>query len=125
MSNTTKILIVDDEPNILVALDFLLQRKGFVTQKAENGLEALALAPQFGPHLVVLDVMMPGMDGFEVAQRLRQLPDMADVRIVFLTAKGTLGDKEMGYKSGADYYLTKPFDNDTFIQTIEEIVTYG
>ena len=125
MNTATRILIVDDEPNILLVLDFLLSRLGYPIQKAENGLDALKITAEFRPTLIVLDVMMPGMDGFEVAQRIRQQPEMVDVRIVFLTAKGTILDKQTGYNSGADYYLTKPFDNDEFIQIIQEIVAYG
>ena len=118
MNTATRILIVDDEPNILLVLDFLLSRLGYPIQKAENGLDALKITAEFRPTLIVLDVMMPGMDGFEVAQRIRQQPEMVDVRIVFLTAKGTILDKQTGYNSGADYYLTKPFDVEQLLQAV-------
>lgn len=120
-----KILIVDDEPNIVIALEFLLLREGHRIEKAFNGLQALEIAAEFLPDLVVLDVMMPGIDGFEVANKMRQSPDLENTKIVFLTAKGTQRDKATGYASGAEYYLVKPFDNEEFVQTITEIITYG
>lgn len=127
--NTTdtaaKILIVDDEPNIVIALEFLLQREGYRVAKAYQGVEALAVAEVFLPDIIVLDVMMPGIDGFEVARRMRNVPALEAVKIVFLTAKGTQRDKETGYASGAEYYMVKPFDNEVFVNTINEIMAYG
>lgn len=121
----TKIMIVDDEPNIVVAVQFLLDREGYQTEAAYDGRQALELCAEFKPDLIVLDVMMPGMDGFEVARLLRQSGQYDDLKIVFLTAKGTQRDKAAGYASGAEYYLVKPFDNDELVQTIREIILYG
>ncbi len=123
--SAAKVLIVDDEPNIVIALEFLLQREGYQVEKAYNGLHALELAAEFTPDIVVLDVMMPGMDGFEVARRMRQIDQLEMTKIVFLTAKGTQRDKETGYASGGEYYLIKPFDNEVFVHTINEIMAYG
>ena len=127
--NTTdtaaKILIVDDEPNIVIALEFLLQREGYRVAKAYQGVEALAVAEVFLPDIIVLDVMMPGIDGFEVARRMRNVPALEAVKIVCLTAKGTQRYKETGYASGAEYYMVKPFDNEVFVNTINEIMAYG
>ncbi len=120
-----KILIVDDEPNIVTALEFLLEREGFQVEKAYNGVSALERAGTFLPDIVVLDVMMPGMDGFEVARQMRQTPALEYTKIVFLTAKGAQRDKEAGYANGAEYYMIKPFDNDLFVHTIHEIMAYG
>lgn len=117
----TRILIVDDEPNIVLALEFLLKRAGYQTEKAYNGPQALELATEFVPDLIVLDVMMPGMDGFEVAREIRRSAALEHAKIVFLTAKGTQRDKSAGYDSGAEYYIVKPFDNDELLQTINEI----
>lgn len=129
MSNTTaspaKILIVDDEPNIIIAIEFLLQRAGFEVFTAFSGIQALELANDCLPHLVILDVMMPGLNGFEVAAQLRQNPVFENLKIVFLTAKGTEADKETGYAKGAEYYLVKPFDNDHLVSTVQEIISYG
>jgi DNA-binding response OmpR family regulator len=116
---------VDDEPNIVTAIEFLLQREGYQTHKAYNGLQALDIAADLRPDVVILDVMMPGMDGFEVAKRMRENPALEYTRIVFLTAKGTQRDKAHGYANGAEYYMVKPFDNDEFVNTVNEIMTYG
>lgn len=124
-ASPAKVLIVDDEPNILSALEFLLEREGYQVDKAFDGVQALEAAGRFLPDIVVLDVMMPGMDGFEVARRLRQLPALEYTKIVFLTAKGTRHDKAAGYSSGGEYYLIKPFDNEAFVNTIHEIMAYG
>ncbi len=123
--SAAKVLIVDDEPNIVIALEFLLQREGYQVQKAYNGVQALEMADGFQPDIIVLDVMMPGMDGFEVARRIRQQPALEMAKILFLTAKGTQRDKETGYANGAEYYLIKPFDNEVFVHTIHEIMAYG
>jgi len=120
-----KVLIVDDEPNIVIALEFLLEREGFAVHKAYNGQQAIAQAQQLVPDIIVLDVMMPGMDGFEVARQIRNNPALEYTKIVFLTAKGTQRDKETGYAHGAVYYLIKPFDNEVFVATILEIMEYG
>lgn len=123
--NSAKILVVDDEPNIVIALEYLLQREGYEVQKAYNGQQALDCMENWTPDIVVLDVMMPGMNGFEVARRLREIPALEQTKIIFLTAKGTQRDKESGYASGAEYYMIKPFDNDVFISTVNEIMAYG
>lgn len=120
-----KVLLVDDEPNILIAIEFLMKQEGFIVEKAKNGEEALQKAATFQPDLIILDVMMPGMDGFEVARILRNTPTLLNVKIVFLTAKGTDHDKINGYSKGGDIYLTKPFDNDELVMVISELATYG
>ena len=123
--HSAKILVVDDEPNIVIALEYLLQREGYEVQKAYNGQQALDCMENWTPDIVVLDVMMPGMNGFEVARRLREIPALELTKIIFLTAKGTQRDKESGYASGAEYYMIKTFDNDVFISTVNEIMAYG
>ncbi|NJK82767.1 MAG: response regulator [Saprospiraceae bacterium] len=123
-TNTT-VLIVDDEPNIVVAVEFLLQQEGYAVLKAFDGNTALALATQHQPSLVILDVMMPSMTGFEVARKIRENPLLEDTHIIFLTAKGTTADKFEGYANGAEAYLAKPFDNQKLMDTINEMVTYG
>lgn len=120
-----KILIVDDEPNIVTALEFLLEREGYRIKKAYNGMEALAVARQFHPDIVLLDVMMPEMDGFEAARRIRQLPSLENAKIIFLTAKGTQSDRQTGYNNGAEYYIVKPFDNAELVGVVNEVLVYG
>jgi len=119
------VLLVDDEPNILVPLEFLVKKEGYDTLTAGNGKEALKMLEQHPINIVVLDVMMPGLGGFEVAQKIRQNPKWEDIRIIFLTAKGTTADKMAGYKSGGEIYLTKPFDNEELIETINGVVEFG
>jgi DNA-binding response OmpR family regulator len=115
------ILLVDDEPNILLALEFLMTQQGFTIEKASSGEEALGVMDIFRPDLVILDVMMPGIDGFEVAMSIRNSSEYNNVRIIFLTAKGTGEDKLKGYGSGGEVYITKPFDNDDLVNTVNEI----
>lgn len=124
-AKNTKVLLVDDEPHILVALEFLVQQQGYTVFKATNGAEALQAMQQHHPEVVVLDVMMPGMDGFEVARHIRQSEDFDQTRIIFLTAKGTQRDRFKGYESGGEIYITKPFDNEDLIHTINEVVEFG
>lgn len=123
--NRKRILLVDDEPNILLPLEFLMQQQGYEVDKAHNGHEALDKIHSRLPDIVILDVMMPGMDGFEVARRIRSVPSYEHVRIVFLTAKGTYQDKMNGYDNGGEVYLTKPFDNAELVQAVNDLMVYG
>ncbi|MEM6398057.1 MAG: response regulator [Bacteroidota bacterium] len=120
-----RVLVVDDEPAILLSVKFLIERAGFETHAATNGNEAIELAREVLPQIAVLDVMMPGMDGFKLAEQLRTIDHLSDLRIVFLTAKGTPQDVSEGYRSGGEVYLTKPFDNDDLVNTIQELAAYG
>jgi DNA-binding response OmpR family regulator len=109
MSAPKKILIADDEPNILISLEFLMKREGHEVHVARNGIEALAAITSLRPDLVLLDVMMPGKSGFEVCQAVRADESLAGVKIVKLTAKGRDTDIAQGLGVGADAYVTKPF----------------
>lgn len=107
MSQT--ILIADDEPNIVISLEFLLKREGYDVHVARDGEQALAAIRRLRPALVLLDVMMPKMSGYEVCQAVRAAPELAATRILMLTAKGHTTDKAKGTALGADAYVTKPF----------------
>jgi two-component system OmpR family response regulator len=109
----TRVLVVDDEPNIARLLAMALRYEGFVVETAGDGRGALAAVRSFGPHLVVLDVMLPDLDGFEVARRLRATAE--PVPVLFLTARDSVADRVRGLTLGGDDYLTKPF-------AIEELV---
>jgi DNA-binding response OmpR family regulator len=124
-AEAAKILIVDDEPNIVLAIEFLLQRQGYRTEKAYDGLQALEMVADFQPDIVILDVMMPGLNGFELGQKIRQMPRLENTKIIFLTAKGTQRDKQMGYENGAEAYIIKPFDNEELVTTVHEMMAYG
>jgi len=117
-----KVLIVDDEPSIVLAINHLLTTAGYNTDTAENGLEALQKVQQFQPNLMVLDVMMPEMDGFSVALKLREESKHKNLKILFLTAKISDKDRFNGYASGADHYLTKPFDNDELVMKVQQML---
>ena len=125
LQNQTKILLVDDEPNILVAIEFLLAKEGYQIQKAFDGQQAIEKVESFHPNIIILDVMMPGLDGFEVARRVRHMDGNDDIKIIFLTAKGTTQDKMKGYSTGGEYYLIKPFDNDELVNLVKELVAFG
>ena len=121
----SRILIVDDEPHIVTAVEFLLRRNGYIVDKAYDGLQGLELALGHPPDIVILDVMMPGMDGFETARNIRLEPALENTRIIFLTAKGADRDKQTGYEKGAEYYMVKPFDNDELVTVVKEMLAYG
>ncbi|MDP5168699.1 MAG: response regulator [Bacteroidia bacterium] len=119
-SASPRVMIVDDEPNIVTAIDFLMQQQGFQTASAYNGAEALRMMEAFQPDLLILDVMMPVMDGYEVASSMRKEDKWAGTKIIFLTAKGAEKDKSQGYGAGADVYLTKPFDNKALVEKVRD-----
>lgn len=101
-----KILLVDDEPNILQFLEMGLQNEGFQVMTALDGVAAVNAAKDYSPHLVILDVMMPGMDGFEVCRMLKKTKNVA---VIMLTAKEEVDDRVRGLTLGADDYMVKPF----------------
>lgn len=103
-----KILLVDDDLDTLRLVGLMLQRQGYEIRAANNGLQALAMAQSELPDLILLDVMMPEMDGYEVARRLRAEPTTANIPLIMFTAKTQIDDKVMGFEAGADDYLTKP-----------------
>ena len=104
-----RILIADDEPNIVASLEFLMEQAGFEVRTAADGHEALALAASFAPDLVLLDVMMPGKSGYEVCQHLKADAATRHVKVVMLSAKGRDVEVAKGIELGADAYVTKPF----------------
>lgn len=104
-----KILIVDDEPNIVISLEFLMRREGFEVLVARDGEEALRNIKEQQPDLVLLDVMMPKVNGFDVCKQIRNDPTLAGMRIIMLTAKGREAEIAKGLALGADGYITKPF----------------
>ena len=116
MTDQASILIVDDEPNILLSLQFLMKKAGYDVRTARDGEQALAEIARAKPDLVLLDVMMPKLDGFTVCQRIRATPEWQDVRIIMLTARGRDVEREKGLALGADDYITKPFSTNDAIE---------
>lgn len=106
--NHNKILLVDDDPDILEFLSYNIRQAGFEVETGENGIEALEKLKTFKPDLIILDVMMPEMDGIETCEEIRKLPDFDDTIIAFLTARGEDYSQIVGFDSGADDYITKP-----------------
>lgn len=117
-----KLLIVDDEVNIVKALEFLFTDEGFIIATAHDGNSALSKAHDFLPDIILLDVMMPDIDGYSVAHALRKNENLNHTSIIFITAKGAKEDKIMGYDAGGEYYIVKPFDNNDIIQKVKEVL---
>jgi len=117
-----KILIADDEPNIVVSLEFLMKQKGYVVKIVNNGEDALKAVGEFGPDLVLLDVMMPRISGYEVCQKVRENPGWAGIRIIMLSAKGRDVEVTKGMAVGADAYVTKPFSTKELIAKVQELL---
>ncbi|MBX3677543.1 MAG: response regulator [Rhodocyclaceae bacterium] len=119
---TKRILIVDDEPNIVVSLEFLMKREGFEVAVAGDGEAALQAMEQLKPDLVLLDIMLPKMNGFEVCQTIRSRPEWQSVKIVMLTAKGRDTEVAKGTALGADAYMTKPFSTKDLIEQVRQLL---
>ena len=116
----SKIMIVDDDPNIRELVSALLQNHGFEACEAEDGRDALQKMMNDDPDLVIIDIMMPNMDGFELCRHLRR--DYENMPILMLTAKGELANKVKGFGLGADDYLTKPFEDDELIIRVQALL---
>ncbi|MCY7347649.1 MAG: response regulator transcription factor [Pyrinomonadaceae bacterium] len=117
-----RLLVVDDEPNLLRAVEAVLRDEGFEITTARSGREALVAVAGSLPDLIVSDVRMPGMSGFELARKLRASTHSALVPIVFLTAKDETEDRIEGFESGVDVYLTKPFEPDELVAVIKSVL---
>ncbi len=116
------ILIVDDTPNIVMPLEFLLGKQGFDVVTAFSGEEALEKILCHRPDLILLDIMLPGIDGYEICEIIRLKPEYKDIKVVFMTAKDRLRDVTKGFLLGADGYITKPFSNDDLIANVKSVL---
>ena len=125
MSRSKTILIVDDEPNIVISLEFLLEREGWRVQIARDGQEALDALARELPDLVLLDVMLPRVSGYDVCQRMRENPAWRGVRVLMLTAKGREVEVTKGLALGADGYVTKPFSTEELLARIRDLLGEG
>jgi DNA-binding response OmpR family regulator len=117
-----EILIVDDEPSIVVPVQFLMEQQGYRVIVAENGHDALDLIYKYKPDLVLLDIMLPGIDGYEVCEIVRLNPTYRDIKIIFLTAKGREVEIAKGLALGADAYVTKPFSNAELVAKVKAVL---
>ena len=118
-----RILIVDDEPNIVLALELLMKKEGYEVHTVADGERAVQAAKELRPDLILLDIMMPKMDGYEVCQSIRSDALLKDVSIIMLTAKGREVEREKGMALGADLYITKPFSTRQVVMKVREILT--
>ncbi|GCD80497.1 response regulator transcription factor [Schleiferia thermophila] len=122
MESKYKILIVDDEPDIIEILDYNLKKEGYHVLTADNGEDAIKVAKASKPDLIVLDVMMPGMDGMEVCDKIRNLPELSGVLITFLTARSEDYSQIAGFEAGADDYITKPVKPKVFLSKVKALL---
>jgi DNA-binding response OmpR family regulator len=120
-----KILIADDEPNIVVSLEFLMKQRGYEVRVANNGEDALAAVGEFRPDLILLDVMMPRLSGYDLCQKVRENPAWAGIRIIMLSAKGRDVEVTKGLAVGADAYVTKPFSTKELIAKVDAMLAGG
>lgn len=121
MSIQKKILIVDDEPNILLSLDFLMRKKGYEVYVARSGTEALDIILTKNPDLVILDIMMPDVDGYHICEYIKTSEERKHIKVIFLSAKSKESDIKYGMQLGADDYVTKPFSTRALVDRVAEL----
>ncbi len=117
-----EILVIDDDPQNREVVRIRLERAGHRVIEAENGMDGLRLAGEHKPSLIILDVMMPRMDGWQVCRQLRQDRETRDIPVIMLTARTQQIEELRGWESGADEYLTKPFDHQRLLQSVEQML---
>jgi DNA-binding response OmpR family regulator len=120
-----RVLVVDDEPNIVMSLRFLMEREGFQVEVASTGQAAVAALDREPADLVLLDIMMPELDGYEVCQRIRSNPAWRATKVVMLTAKGRDVERDKGMALGADDYVTKPFSTRDLVAKVKQMLAPG
>lgn len=118
----TRILLVDDEPDILEIIGYNLSAEGYQIFSAENGIKAISKAKKHLPHLIILDVMMPEMDGIEACEKLRTIPELSETLITFLTARGEDYSQVAGFEAGADDYITKPIKPKVLVSKVKALL---
>jgi len=120
--NMKKILIVDDEPNIVMSLEYIFKKENFEVFIARDGSEALEIAELNVPDIILLDIMMPNVDGYQVLRFLKERVKLRDIKVVFLSAKNKLSDIELGLQLGADKYISKPFSTKKLVNEVKALV---
>lgn len=119
MKNGQKVLVVDDDTNIAELISLYLEKEGYETKKVHNGNSVIEVFSSFAPHLVVLDLMLPGMNGYDVCKEIRKI---SNIPIIMLTAKGETFDKVLGLELGADDYMVKPFDTKELVARVKAVL---
>ena len=117
------ILIIEDDPSFSRAINHIVEKEGYNVSTASNGMTGLRMVKENPPDLLILDVMLPGLDGFEICSRLRNEPPTARLPIIMLSAKGQETDRETGLKVGANEYLTKPVNRELLLETISKLLS--
>ena len=121
--SSPRILVADDEPALLRLLEFVLGRRGYIIQGVTNGNAAVEVLKNESPDLAILDVMMPGLDGYEVLTFIRETAHLEGLPVVMLTARAQLDDIQLGLSLGADAYLAKPFDPEELLSVVESLIS--
>lgn len=114
-----KILIVDDEPNIVMSLEYIFKKENFEVFIARDGAEAIQIVENDIPDIMILDIMMPNVDGFQVLKHLKGNEDLNEIKVIFLSAKNKVSDIELGLQLGADKYVSKPFSNKKLVKEVK------
>ncbi len=122
MSTTKKILVVDDDPYILLSLEFLMKKNGFDVMVARNGTEALEIVEKQVPDIVLLDIMMPDVDGYAICKHIKSSKKLKEAKVVFMSAKSKETDIQKGYDLGASLYVTKPFSTRQLLKQVQELI---
>lgn len=122
MGENKKILVVDDDPYILMSLEFLLKKNGFEVMVARNGTEALEIVEKQVPQVVLLDIMMPDVDGYAICKHIKSHKKLKEAKVVFMSAKSKESDIQKGYDLGASLYITKPFSTRQLLKQVQELV---
>lgn len=122
MIKQPKVLVVDDDPHILMSLEFLMKKSGYDVLVARNGTEALESIEGSQPQLIILDIMMPDVDGYAICKHVKSGKDTKDIKVVFISAKTKEADIQKGYDMGAELYVTKPFSTRQFVKQINDLL---
>lgn len=117
-----KILVVDDDPYILMSLEFLMKKNGYQVMIARNGTEALEAINTVKPNLILLDIMMPDVDGYSICKHVKSKKDLKEIHVVFLSAKTKETDIQKGIDLGASLYITKPFSTRDLMKKVNELI---
>ena len=117
-----KVLVVDDDPYILMSLEFLMKKNGFDVLVARNGTEALQIVKGFIPDIVLLDIMMPDVNGYEICEYIKTHKKLMHCQVVFLSAKSSEADRQKGLELGASLYIAKPFSTRTIVAQIKSLL---
>jgi DNA-binding response OmpR family regulator len=116
-----QVLLIEDEPNIIEAISFILSRDGWTVKTHSNGADAVELVKQRQPDVLILDVMLPGKSGYDILRELRDDPISAKVPVLMLTARGQTKDREIAERAGCDAFMTKPFSNADVLETVRAL----